>query len=181
MKLSRSFTATLMALALGLGSMTVCQNAVAWDERAQKSITSMAIQIVKRQFPDAFAPGRSNYDRDVLQGCIDGYAALKGEIPLNSDADTIQAVGTEIQTLRDIRPYGSGSYFAYRMGKWKLLRHKTDEPWELYDLSQDIGEERNLAAQHPEQVARMVDWIAENRVAPVVQIEPEMPEGQRYR
>ena len=121
MKLSRSFTATLMALALGLGSMTVCQNAIAWDERAQKSITSMAIQIVKRQFPDAFAPGRSNYDRDVLQGCIDGYAALKGEIPLNSDADTIQAVGTEIQTLRDIRPYGSGSYFAYRMGMLSAL------------------------------------------------------------
>ena len=75
----------------------------------------------------------------------------------------------------------NGLMQAVRMGKWKLLRHKADEPWELYDLSQDIGEEHNLARQYPEQVARMVAWIAENRVAPVAQIEPKMPEGQRYR
>ncbi len=121
MKLSTSLTATMMVLIVGMGSLIVAQDAVAWDERAQKSITTMAMQIVKQQFPDAFEPGRSNYDLDVIQGCVDGYAALAGEITLNNDADTIQAIGTEIQTIRDIRPYGSGSYFAYRMGMLSAL------------------------------------------------------------
>ncbi|WP_226702696.1 sulfatase [Microbulbifer elongatus] len=41
-----------------------------------------------------------------------------------------------------------------RDGDWKLIRH-ADRPAELYDLSQDIGEQNNLAGKEPERVEQM--------------------------
>lgn len=40
---------------------------------------------------------------------------------------------------------------AMRAGRWKLLRYP-DRPAELYDLTTDIGETRDLAASEPERV-----------------------------
>lgn len=48
---------------------------------------------------------------------------------------------------------------AVRMGNWKAVRtgiaKNLDAPIELYDLSVDIGEEHNIADQHPEVVIEM--------------------------
>jgi len=43
---------------------------------------------------------------------------------------------------------------AVRVGDWKLVA-TDDEPWELYDLSRDRSETRNLAASRPEKVAQL--------------------------
>ena len=43
---------------------------------------------------------------------------------------------------------------ALRVGDWKVVRKAPDAPLELYDLSRDPGEERDLAAEHPEQIER---------------------------
>lgn len=52
-----------------------------------------------------------------------------------------------------------GGRIAVRMGKWKGVRYDVlkhpDRPMELYDLSQDPGEENNVAAQHPETVEQI--------------------------
>ena len=50
---------------------------------------------------------------------------------------------------------------AVRAGKWKAVRPATDEPIELYDLSVDIGELKNLAPQNPEVVARLTAMMKE--------------------
>ncbi|MEX2113618.1 MAG: arylsulfatase [Pirellulales bacterium] len=42
---------------------------------------------------------------------------------------------------------------AVRMGNWKAVRPKAGEPIELYDLSRDIGEEHDVAAELPKLVA----------------------------
>jgi len=48
---------------------------------------------------------------------------------------------------------------AARIGNWKAVRvnlkQNPDAPIELYDLSKDIGEEHNIADQHPEVVAQL--------------------------
>jgi arylsulfatase A-like enzyme len=44
---------------------------------------------------------------------------------------------------------------AVRMGRWKGVRPKWHAPTELYDLTRDPGEERNVAAEHPEVVAKI--------------------------
>jgi len=58
---------------------------------------------------------------------------------------------------------------AVRSGKWKL-RHAFDtgkdanpDELELYDLSEDVGETRDLAAQHPDVVERLSKAMAEIR------------------
>lgn len=55
---------------------------------------------------------------------------------------------------------------AIQMGDWKLVRPADNRPWELYDLTTDIGETRNLAGQQPDRVALMVAKYEEwrNRV-----------------
>jgi arylsulfatase A-like enzyme len=75
----------------------------------------------------------------------------------------------------------NGLMQAVRMGKWKVVRHRTDELFELYDLESDIGEQNDLAGRHPEIVAKAESYIRKNRVEPRPQIEPKMPEGKMFR
>jgi arylsulfatase A-like enzyme len=44
---------------------------------------------------------------------------------------------------------------AVRLGDWKAVRLRQGGPLELYDLKTDVGEKRNVAAHHPEVVARI--------------------------
>ena len=49
-----------------------------------------------------------------------------------------------------------------RQGKWKgLLRKvkKNNAEFELYDLDADPREDRNVAAQHPEIIERMWEYV----------------------
>ncbi len=54
-----------------------------------------------------------------------------------------------------------GGRIAVRKGDWKAVKYNVekdpDQPIELYDLSQDIGEENDVAEQHPEIVAEMAE------------------------
>ncbi|MGQ8338539.1 arylsulfatase [Sunxiuqinia sp. A32] len=57
-----------------------------------------------------------------------------------------------------------GGRLAVRKGNWKAVRYnvsKGDKPTELYDLSTDIAEEKNVADQYPEIVKEM-DEIMKN-------------------
>jgi len=53
---------------------------------------------------------------------------------------------------------------AIRFGDWKAVRQGPSQPFELYDLIKDPGEGTDLAAQHPEIVAKAVTFIASSRV-----------------
>ena len=64
---------------------------------------------------------------------------------------------------------------------WKMLRHDTNEAWELYNLSDDPGETQDLASREPDIVKRLADQIKRNRTEMPVQVEPEMEEGKWYR
>ncbi|MBA3316063.1 MAG: sulfatase [Planctomycetaceae bacterium] len=66
-----------------------------------------------------------------------------------------------------------GEQMAVREGNWKLVRYgenttiDPNESWpKLYDLSHDIGEDHDLAAQHPDKVAALESawqtWNADN-------------------
>jgi arylsulfatase A-like enzyme len=56
-----------------------------------------------------------------------------------------------------------GGKQAVRMGKFKAVRlnvHKNpDSPLELYNLQDDLGEERGIAALHPELIAKMEAYM----------------------
>ena len=48
---------------------------------------------------------------------------------------------------------------AIREGQYKLIRNYDDDSLELYDLSSDIGEQRNLARQSPKLAKRLADKL----------------------
>ena len=56
-----------------------------------------------------------------------------------------------------------GGKQALRMGRWKAVRlnvHKDpNNPLELYDLTGDIGEKHNVAAEHPDVIARIESYL----------------------
>ncbi|QDU37011.1 Arylsulfatase precursor [Maioricimonas rarisocia] len=68
---------------------------------------------------------------------------------------------------------GYGGQIAVRMGDWKgvkrNLRRKPDAPLELYNLAEDIGEQNNVAAEHPEVAAKIEEIILEARDVPEVE------------
>jgi arylsulfatase A-like enzyme len=52
---------------------------------------------------------------------------------------------------------------AVRDGRWKAVRNDAGLPVELYDLKEDVGEQRDLAGQHPDAAARMAGLMEEMR------------------
>jgi len=51
---------------------------------------------------------------------------------------------------------------ALRVGDWKIVAAGKDSPWELYDLTTDRSESRNLAAEQPEKVRELAAlWTRE--------------------
>jgi arylsulfatase A-like enzyme len=71
---------------------------------------------------------------------------------------------------------GRGVDTALRRGDWKIVQLETGKQgpdpvaWELYHLTEDIGETRNLAAEHPDRVKEMAalfqQWRAQMKPAP---------------
>lgn len=61
-----------------------------------------------------------------------------------------------------------GGRKAVRMGNWKGVQYGISKdpnaPVELYDLSKDIGETNNVADEHPEIVAKMIDIMQNGRI-----------------
>lgn len=70
---------------------------------------------------------------------------------------------------------------AIRMGDWKAVKPQAEQPLALYNLSEDIGEEHDLAPQQPDIIARIESHLANCRTEPRPQQEPDRPEGARYR
>jgi len=70
---------------------------------------------------------------------------------------------------------------AVRKGKWKMVRHFQDEPWELYNLDLDPEELNNVSDSNKDVVKDLAELINNNRTDMIEQIEPEMPEGKWYR
>ncbi len=48
---------------------------------------------------------------------------------------------------------------AIRMGDWKLV-HEANQPVELYNLAEDLGESKNIAADHPAVLAQLETALA---------------------
>jgi arylsulfatase A-like enzyme len=84
-------------------------------------------------------------------------AAARGEPTFNGPRDGVDLMPYLTGSI-DARPHDalfwrSGPNWAVRDGDWKLI-HAGDRNW-LYDLAEDIGEQKNLAMERPEIVERL--------------------------
>ena len=53
--------------------------------------------------------------------------------------------------------FGFRNHAALRMGDWKIVRTRPDDPWELFNLSEDLGESTDLAARRPKELSALVE------------------------
>ena len=132
------------------------------------------------------------YFPDVMPTIAD-FTGATAYLPGNVDGMSIAAEITGKARLNRERPMyweWNEAHFALpyhlkmqacRRGKWKIVRNDVKQPWELYDLSRDIGEKNNLAAAHPDLVQELDAWVRANRVDPPEQVEPSKPKGQQWR
>ncbi len=118
-------------------AVAACGSAAAWGPQARQAIAIASINLVRQ----SFTASEIVYEADVLRGAADGVAALGDEVPLNSDAEAIDAVALQIIVLREAIRNGPGSHAAYRLGGLCALVSEIMVPYGLvYDQ-----DERELA------------------------------------
>ena len=100
---------------------------------------------------------------DFLPTCCE----LLGQEP-PSDIDGISMLPTllgqsEKQQIHEYLYWELNGQQAVRMGDWKAVRTKPNREIELYNLNKDIAEQRDLADEHPEIVAKIADIFKNGR------------------
>jgi arylsulfatase A len=110
--------------------------------------------------------------KQVAHGCdwmptlaeLCGVALPKAELTGRSLVPVLQSA--EAPSPHEVLQWRLGNQWAVRQGPWKLLHNPNDQAdtrklappdrqWFLANLDQDIGEQTNLAASHPELVQRL--------------------------
>ena len=123
------------------------------------------------RWPGAIPPEQVCGEIASVMDIFPTFAALSGaDFPTDRKTD-----GKDIWPLLSGQPdavsphseyfhYFRGNLTAVRSGKWKLSRPKRGEAvWSLYDLEADIGESKDVKAEHPEVVERLEKLLTQMR------------------
>lgn len=130
-------------------------------------------------WPGTIAPGKS----DALVSQLDLFASLAALVGLEEKTagkdsqDLLEALLGQSQQGRDDLVLEASTRTAYRQGEWVLIP-PYDGPainqwvnielgnlpdYGLYNLTQDIGQQENLAASHPDKLAELMAAFAKIR------------------
>lgn len=105
---------------------------------------------------------------DVLPLCLEvsGAPALPGRVVDGRNPLPTLSGAAKSPHQRLAFAYHNGT--GLREGSLKIVRPAEAKPWELYDLSTDPAESRNLAAEHATEVARLAQvfqaWLADAKI-----------------
>ena len=119
------------------------------------------------------------------------FAELAGvSIPKHTDGISMvpTLLGKGAQKKHEYLYWELGGRYALRMGKWKAVIDKKNN-FELFDLSKDIGEQDDIAAQHTGLVKKVraimkashteTPWTTWEYSGPLPESTTEMPERRR--
>ena len=67
----------------------------------------------------------------------------------------VTSVSDEADSPHDSFFWQLGSQVAVREGPWKLYRRDGNSAWELYQVADDLAEEKNLANAEPQRVREL--------------------------
>ncbi|MSU80745.1 MAG: sulfatase [Gemmataceae bacterium] len=120
-------------------------------------------------------PAGKTYDHPIIQLDIlpTAIAAAGGEVKADWKLDGVNLLpfveGANKSAPHDLLYWRFGDQLAARKGDWKMVRYdKTGT--HLYNLKDDIGESKNLAAQHPDVLRDIQEswtrWDRDN-IAPI--------------
>ena len=108
-------------------------------------------------WPGTIEPGGTTDHPSAFWDFLPTACALAG-IDAPEECDGISYLPTllgESQRAHEYLYWQAPPKQAVRMGPWKSVRLKKDAVVELYDLRVDIGEQRNVADAHPDELAAM--------------------------
>ena len=136
------------------------------------------------RWPGKISPGTETSQVVAFWDVLPTLAELGGTEP-TADTDGISFVATLMgrdQSQHDYLYWEQNHQQAARRGHWKAFRAHPNQPIQLYDLENDIGETQDLASSHPDVVARFKAIFAEARSESDVFINPgESEESHRKR
>jgi arylsulfatase A len=95
---------------------------------------------------------------DLMATCAEMFSV---QLPGNAAEDSVSILpdllGRATKPVREAVVHENpAGVLAIRQGKWKLILGR---PLELYDMTQDEGERKNLAAQHPDIATRLTGLL----------------------
>jgi arylsulfatase A-like enzyme len=114
------------------------------------------------RWPGRIQPGSVSEHLGYFPDVMPTLAELAGT-SAPKDTDGISIVPTLLGPEAAGRPQQQHEYLywedprsvAVRMGRWKAVRPDPESGFELYDLSIDLGEQEDVAAEHPNVLATM--------------------------
>ena len=124
-------------------------------------------------WPGVIEPGRESDHISAFQDMMPTFAELAGvDCPKTDGISMLPTLlGKKEQRKHEHlfwEFYEGGGKKAVLKGKWKGIRlntfKKPDGPIELYDITRDISEQKNLAAEYPDIVADMARIMKEEHV-----------------
>jgi arylsulfatase A-like enzyme len=126
-------------------------------------------------WPGHVAAGRVSGHLGYFPDILPTFAELAGaDIPKDVDGLSIvpELLGQGKQPQHRYLYWEIGNQTAVRMGNWKAYRKGGERAaWELYDLSKDISETTDVAAQNPAVLEQMKGFASEaHRPMPVGEI-----------
>ncbi|MHC4844975.1 MAG: arylsulfatase [Planctomycetota bacterium] len=120
------------------------------------------------RWPGRVAPGSVSDHVSAFWDVLPTFAELAGA-PTPAALDGLSMVPTLLgrpheQTAHELLYWEHArAQQAIRVGDWKAHRKRPGDPIELYDLSSDPGEQHDVAARHPEVVARLTALMRDAR------------------
>ena len=127
------------------------------------------------RWPETIKPGQTNDHIsafwDVLPTCTDlaGIKTLEGIDGISFLPTLLQRGDQKQHSYLYWEFHEQGGKQAVRMGHWKAVRlnvsQKNNTPVELYDLENDPGEQKDVAAEHPDIVEKMITIMKEARTS----------------
>jgi arylsulfatase len=98
----------------------------------------------------------------TLVSLAGGAAAPEGGPPL-AGRSFAPALRKDGGAPREFLYFNHNDNRAIRVGDWKLIATGTNGPWELYDLSKDRCEQRDLSSKEPGRVKQLAEmWTAQD-------------------
>ncbi|MEN9556389.1 MAG: hypothetical protein RLZZ232_2675 [Planctomycetota bacterium] len=109
-------------------------------------------------------------------------AEFEGQpVPARPGKSIVKAFNEDVGIDRDCLWWLHEGNRAVRVGNWKLVAAK-DTPWELYDLTNDRAEQKNLATEMPDRV-RELEQVWQKQTDSFEQLaaltQPERPAGKK--
>ena len=113
------------------------------------------------QWNDQILSGKT-FDAPIISLDISATALAAAGAVRNSEADGVDLL-PHLTSDIDERPHEElfwrmNTKAAIRSGDWKAVRNARSQnaKWELFDLKEDLSEQRDLASKHPERLRTLV-------------------------